>query len=378
VEVHHARSRRPPDRRRRRKESGLRGSGFDLVRLKQLAAADKFDELLGAATTAKAEAADPLQRAHAGLFLAQAYLRRLADPRAALTELHEALPVFEAEESQLLVVECMDWQSAALYLLEDRSALVLAEAALEACRRLSPANRALEARIIARLGSIHNSRGQAVRAIELYRQALEVAGEQRDLSRLGKMYTDLGVAYWSLGDLERARDYSQKAIAVHELLNDGLSVARAENNLGMVLMRQGLLELAREHILRSVDLCAQAGVEAVMTNVLLSLAELDMQSGDPNGAREHLEEALAMAERCDKMGAVGFAHQLLGRLSESEGDTAAADRDYGVALETFERLGNPIRLVNCLAEYAEVLEARGDTPAALKAMKRAVVAQQAS
>ncbi len=207
---------------------------------------------------------------------------------------------------------------------------------------------------------------------------MEVAGEQRDLSRLGKMYTDLGLAYEALGDLERARDYSQKAIAVHELLNDGLSVARAENNLGMVLMRQGLLELAREHILRSVDLSTKAGVEAVTALTLLSLAELDMQSGDPHGAREHLEQARAMAERCDKMGAVGFAHQLLGRLSESEGDTAGADREYRVALGTFEGAANPVRLVSCLAEYAEVLEARGDTQGALNTMKRAVIVQQAS
>jgi tetratricopeptide (TPR) repeat protein len=350
----------------------------DLDRLKKLAATEKFDQLLEAATTAKAEATDPVQRARASLFLAQAQLRRLADPRAALTELEEARHVFEAAGNQALVVDCMDWQSAALYLLEDRSALELAQAALERCRRLHPANRALEARILGRLGSIHTSRGQWLRAVELYNQALEVAGQQRDLSRLGKMYTDLGIAYEHLGDLDRSRDYSHKAIDIHELLNDRLSIARAENNLGLVLMRQGLLELAREHILRSVDLCTQSGVESVKTHALLSLAELDMHSGDPNGARARLEEAREIAKRCNETAGLGNAHQLLGRLSESEGDPAGADHEYGLAIGTFERAGNSPRLINCLAEYAEVLKARGDTRGALKAMKRAVIVEQAS
>jgi hypothetical protein len=58
------------------------------------------------------------------------------------------------------------------------------------------------------------------------------------------------------------------------------------------------------------------------------------------------------------------------------GDRAGADGDYGVALGTFESAGNVVRLVGCLAEYAEALEARGDAQGALQAMKRAVTAQQ--
>ena len=344
----------------------------DIDELRRLAVAEKFDELLEAARIAKAEAIAPLDRASAGFYLALAQIRRQANPRPALTELETARAAFEAAGDKWMVVECMDWQSAALNLIEDPSALAVAEAALESCRRLSPPNRALEARILGRLGAIHVARRDWPEAVDFYTQAVEVAGELRDLSRVGKMYTDLGIAYEHLGDLARSRVFSQKAITIHELLNDRLSVARAENNLGLVLMRQGDVALARQHIKRSLDICDETGVEVVKSYVLLSLAELDMNGSDPGGARRHLEEARDLAEKNNEGPALGEAHQLLGQVFESMGDESSADREYRLALSTLERAGLNVKLVTCLADYAQVQERRGDTHGALATLKRAV------
>src|SRR5437899_1400072 len=128
-------------------------------------------------------------------------------------------------------------------------------------------------------------------------EAVDVAGELKDLSRLGKMYGNLGGAYEHLGDLARARAYSQKSIAIHELLNDQISVARAENNLGLVLMRQGELDQAREHLDRALRLYDEAGVEVGKGHLLLSLAELELNGRDPDGARRFSLMARDVAHR---------------------------------------------------------------------------------
>ena len=363
---------------RRRSESGLGGIGDDLTRLERLAAEQRFDELLEAAHSAKANASDPVEQARASLFLAEAHVRRGADPRAAVAELMEARPVLEAAGEHVLAVECMDWHTAALHLLEDASALGRAHAALEECRRLTPAVPALEARILGRMASIQVSRREWHQAIDLYNQALALAGEQRDLSSVGKMYIGLGIVYEHLGDLGRSREFTRKAITIHELLNDRMSTARAENNLGSVLMRQGLLIPAREHIGRALDIFDELGVESLKAHALLSLAALDLVSGDAASARRDVGHALDIAERNQDAAAAGGAHQVLGRLSESIGDEATADREYGTAVDVFARAANRVRLVECLAEYAEVLEGRGDTRAALAAMKRAVNMERSS
>ena len=343
----------------------------DLDKLRELAVAEKFAELLQAAERAKSASAEPLDRAWARFYLAEAQVR-LANPHPALIELEEARSTFDAAGDRWMVVECTDWITAALHLLEDRSALSVAESNLAACRGLRPANRALEARILGRLGSIHVAQYQWSKAVDCYSQAIEVAAELRDLSRLGKMYSDLGGAYEHLGDLVRARVYSQKAINIHELLNDRLSVARAENNLGLVFMHQGDLEQARDHLERSLRICEETGIEVGKSYILLSLAELALNGNDPEGARSRLLQAREVSERNNERGNLGKAHELLGRVAESLGDSAMADREFLHAISIAERAGLPEPLVGCLAAYATVLEKRGDTQGALGQMKRAV------
>jgi tetratricopeptide (TPR) repeat protein len=338
---------------------------------RELAAAEKFTELVEKAARAKESASERLDKAWAGFYLAQAQIR-LANPHPALIELDEARATFQAEGDKWMVVECTDWQSAGLYLLEDSTALQVAEANLAACRRLQPANQALEARILGRLGSIHLVRHEWAKAVDYYSRAIEVAGEVTDLSRRGKMYSDLGGAYEHLGDLMRAREYSQKAITIHELLNDRLSVARAQNNLGLVLIRQGHLMQAREHLDSSLSIFEETGVELGKSHVLLSLAELELDGNDPDAARTRLEEARELAARSNETGTLSKTHELLGRVAESGGETATADREFARAISILEhaRLQEP--LVGCLATYAAVLERRGDTEGALAYMKRAV------
>ena len=343
----------------------------NLDKLSELAAAERFTDLVDLATTAKSDAWDPLDRARASLYLAQALIR-LANPRPALLELDDARRAFVTAGDQWMVVECTDWQCAALHLLEDPFALELAESNLAACRRLEPANRALEARILGRLGAIHVARNNWSKAVDLYSKAVEVAGELKDLSRLGKMYSDLGGAYEHLGDLTRARTYSQKAVTIHELLNDQLSLARAENNLGLVLIRQGELEKAREHLDRSLRICDETGLEVGKSYVLLSLGELDLNGNDPDSARRRLEEVREICERNNELGSLAKAHELLGRLAESIGDMATADREFELSISVSERAGFPQHVVGFLATYSRILENRGDAHGALELMKRAV------
>lgn len=353
------------------KPNGSEASNLRLDTLRDLAAGERFEELRALAEKAKSEARGPIENAWAGFYIGQADIR-LANPRPALLELHDARRAFQAAGDEWMVVECMDWESAGLNLLEDACALGVAQAALAACRQLQPSDRALEARILGRLASIHVAQHEWSKAIEYYTQAIGVAGEMKDLSRLGKMYSDLSIAYERLGDLPRARVYSQKAITIHELLQDRRSVARAENNLGMVLIRQGELEQAREHLNVSLGICEETGLEVGKVHVLLSLSELELSGGDPEGARRYLQEAHEISEKRNERGSLALTHQLLGRVAEASGGGAAADQEFRLAISILEHAGLIERLVSCLTAYAKILEDRGDTQGALEQMKRAV------
>ncbi len=352
---------------------GGAGSRPDLDKLRELAVQERFGELREAAEAAREMATDPLDRAWACFYLARSLLQ-MANPYLAFPELRHAKAAFEAAGDRWMVVECMDLESVGLHLLDDGNALHVAEEALDACRRLVPQNQALEARILGRIGSIHVAHHRWAKAVDYYSLAVDVAGEMKDLSRVGKMYNDLGIAYEHLGDLTRSRNYAQKAITIHELLHDRVAVARAENNLGLVLIKQGQTERAREHLNRSLDICEEAGVEVGKAHVLLSLAELDINDRDPDGARRRVLEALELAEKNGESATLADAHEALGRVADLVDEPRVADREFATAIAILKKAELRERLVTCRATYSKVLERRGDTAGALEQLKLAVAA----
>ena len=343
----------------------------DLDRFRELAVKEQYDEMLAEAEKAMAAAATTLDRAWAGFYFAMAQLHR-ANPYSAFPEITRARSTFESAGDQWMVVECMELEAIGLHLLDDRRALQVAEAALDACRRLHPANRALEARLLGRLGSIYVAQHRWPQAVEYYSLAVDVAGDLKDLSRVGKMYNDLGIAYEHLGDLQRSRAYAQKAITIHELLHDRIAVARAENNLGLVYIRQGDLEKARQHLTRSLSICDEAGIEVGRSHVLLSLAELDFSGNDPDGARRRALEALELAQRSHEVASQAEAHEFLAKLAEAMREEDVADREFTSAISVLRAHGLADRLVTCHARYAQMLERRGDRNAAFEQLKLAM------
>lgn len=354
---------------------GLEGAAGrpDLEKLRELAVHDRNEELREAAEAARDHAIDPLDRAWIGYYLGRA-LVRLTKPYGALPEIRRAKAAFEGAGDRWMVVDCMDLEANALHLLDDGSAIHVAEEALEACRRLSPPNPSLEARILGHIGSIHVAHHRYAKAVDYYSQAVEAAAEMKDLSRVGGMYNDLGIAYEHLGDLTRSRAFAQKAITIHELLRDRIAVARAENNLGLVLMKQGQHEQAREHLEKSLDICEETGVEVGKGHVLLSLAELALNGGDPDGAGRRTREAMSLAEKTRENAMLADAREMLGQIADYLDQPRVADQEFGtaIALFTSERLDE--RVVTCRARYAKVLERRGNTAGALEQLKLAVAA----
>lgn len=305
-----------------------------------------------------------------------AALIRLGRPDDALPELRTAQAIFAEAGDRWMVVECQEREATALAIKEDPAALQVAEQALERCRELQPRPHALETRILSRLASMYVSRHEWSRAVELTERMVEAAGSIYDLRRMADMYNDLSVAYSEMGDPARATTYSQKALVLHDLLRDQLALARAENNLGLALMRLGKLPAAQLHMERSLALCRQIGIERGQGHVLLSLGELHLVKGEHGQAAELIEAAKSLTRGLGEHATLALAHQLGGRVAAAAGDHELCDREFATALDLLRTLNQPARLAGCHAAYAEILERRGDTALALQHMKLALHSSQ--
>jgi tetratricopeptide (TPR) repeat protein len=320
--------------------------------------------------------ADDLARIR--FYLGQAHCR-LVEPREALVLLPPAREQFERLSDEQLAVEALDWEASAWGLLEDPRAPAMEHEALERCRNLDPRQPQLEARILGHLANIFVVTRSWSVAISYYDAAVAAANQVDDLLQLAKMHHGLGVAYQRSQHPATARVHLDKALALYSIESDLSAVYRVENDLGNLLLREGHLDAAEQHLLRALSGAEELHIERRGRGfILANLGEVCMRSGRHPEARCYLEDALGAGEAFGERIVVADAAMLLGRLEEGLGNAQSADDRYRTAIRALGEIEMPNRLRDCHVEYAQVLEARGDIHAAYRQLQLAVAADRSA
>jgi tetratricopeptide (TPR) repeat protein len=206
----------------------------------------------------------------------------------------------------------------------------------------------------------------------MYEDVVERLGPLRDMNRMAKVYGELGMAYRELGQPELSARYSQKSIALNEMLRDQYATAAAENNLALALMNMSNYTSAEEHLDRSIEIFEGLGRERGRGEVLLSYAELHLMSGRLDAAEKSGTEALELSSRLNERATEAQSHEWLGRVAAARGDHETTDAEFSMAIESLSRLNLVERLMRAHATYAQILEERGDLQAANQHLKEVV------
>ncbi len=338
--------------------------------LQALCLQNQFDKAIALGGPMLEQAMAPRDEANVRHYVGQALVRSMR-PDEGLHHLRRAQALLEQEPDPWLAVECADWEACALYLKEDSRALSVAEGALTLCRATEPRLPGTEARILEHIATIHVKNHTYDRAITYYEEALQAAGTMRDLPRLGRTYHGLSLAYQERGDLSTAIEYTHKALALYALEHDTALQANGENELGLLLMRQGQVERAGQAFRAALAHLEQAGTERTKSHVLLSLGELQLRIGRHDDGIQAVKNAIDLAKRLDERLAQASGHGLLGQLYERTDKPELADKEFRLALRLLSGEGLKDRLAETHASYAEVLEGRGDARGASRHWKQA-------
>jgi HTH-type transcriptional regulator, quorum sensing regulator NprR len=340
-----------------------------LGEIEVLSEASDYEEALAAAVELSQRPLPEPAEARVRYLMGRAQVR-LRKPSEAHASLTRARQLFEALEDHWMVVEVMDWQAGSLHLLEDPSALALQQEALRRCRTLDPVPVQTEIRLMTNLATVYTAHQEWPKAVQLYEEAVERARQFDNIGRLAQVYRGLGVAYRNLGDMTRAVTYTQKAVAFQALARDRAALCRAEEALGLLLIRQGDLASAQKHLESGLDRALAEGFEDVERYLRLALAELYLARGAHEDAER--EAGLALAAKDSPNTLRARAQALLGRVKAAAGDAAAADHEFQAALGTLDPKDNAELMVEIHHAYAQVLKDRGDTSAALAEMEAAM------
>jgi len=348
----------------------LTESQTKLRELERLTAVRELRKVVEMGIALLADEWSPEDRALVHFCVGQAYCR-LVQPVEALQHLRPAREAFERLGDEWMTVETLDWESSALGLLDDSDALPLANQALERCRVLNPKAPQIEARILGHIAAMYLVAHANGAAIRYYDAAASAAAGVKDLLQLAKMHHGLGLAYHRQQQPAAARQHYDKAITLYSIESDMSAAYRVEIDLGDLLLRQGQLDSAEEHLLKAL-----AGSDELKMDrrgrgyILTNLGEVHLRRGEVSQARDYLDQAVEAAEAVGERIVLANARILLGQLEEQTGNPRLADDHFGNAIRILEELGMPDRLRDAHMEYAEVLEGRHDLVAALRHWKQ--------
>ena len=358
--------------------TGANGTGLHpelrIAELGRLLATGDNAGVVAAAEAALAHGLDETNIARIKLLVSMAHLR-LAQPIRGRRLAIEARDFFEKSGDLEGVAEALGHEAQAAGLLQDAAAVQIAEGALATCRSLKPVPVALEARLLRVLGHQLVMSERWPEAIECYDEAVAKGGVVQDLQQLSLLYSGMSYAHEEMGQISEATRYAQKALTIHETLQDRLSQARSLNNLGWMLTKLGELAAARSHIDRAVRIFEDEKVEVGKSEVLMSLAGLELREGRLETAAATARRSLALSTRLGESWTASEGYALLGQVAAQRGLDADAHEAYAQAITHAEAIGGS-RLSRVYEWYAEFLESRGDLPSANRYLKLAIASHK--
>jgi tetratricopeptide (TPR) repeat protein len=332
----------------------------EIVQLERLIAARDFQAVLTLGPTLLNRGWSDEAMAMVHFYVGQAHCR-LVQPHEALVHLPPARAQFEQVGLEWLAVDALDWEASARGLLEEPHAVALANEALERCRKLEPRPQQMEARILGHLAGMYVVAHSWTLAISYYEAAVVAASVVKDLLQLAKMHHGLGMAYQHLHQPARARQHLDKAQGLYALESDQSGVYRIEIDLGDLMLQEGLLDSAEQHLLRALGGAEQLGMDRRGRGfILVTLAEVNLRKGNLDLADTYVNQAESAGAAAGERIVLSLVHGLRGRLEENLGDIHAADNHFLQAIDILDGLEMPERLRDCHMEYAQILDERGD------------------
>jgi len=232
------------------------------------------------------------------------------------------------------------------------------------------------------LATVHHTLGDLEKAKEYQERALTIRLEKLgpDHLHVATYYSNLAAVHHTLGDLEKAKEYHKRALTIRleKLGPDHLDVATSYNNLALVHRTLGDLEKAKEYYERAIAISLEKlGSDHLdLTTYYNNLGEVHRTLGDLEKAKEYYERALTI--RLEKLGPdhldvatsynnLALVHRTLGGLEKAK---EYYDRAIAISLE---KLGpDHLYVATCYNNLAVVHHDLGDLEKANEYHERAL------
>ena len=197
-------------------------------------------------------------------------------------------------------------------------------------------------------------------AIESFTHDLRVAIQKGDRFREGCAYSNLGNAYWRLGNFKKAMEYHQNHLSLSKTLGDKAGEGTAYGNLGIISQCIGDFKQAIDYHSRRLSIAKDIGDKAYEGLVLCHLGIAYFSVGNFREAIERHKQQLKIAKDVGDRTLEGYAYSNLGKVNLALSNFKQAIEFHNQHLSISKQLGDKTGEGNAYGNLGNAFQCLGD------------------
>jgi CHAT domain-containing protein/Tfp pilus assembly protein PilF len=247
--------------------------------------------------------------------------------------------------------------------------------ALELYRRATDRNG--EAQTLTNIGVAYWSLGEMQKALEKYSEALPIFREVGDRSRKAETLSNIGLVYWSLGEMRKALEKYNEALPIHQAAGNNNLEAETLNNIGAAYWSLGETQKALEKFNEALQIKRALGDRSWEAVTLNNIGAAYQSLGETQKAMEKYNEALPLRREVgDRYGEAATLHNI-GAVYRLVGEPRKALEKYNEALLHSQAIGDRSGEAETVSSIGVVYQSLGETQKALEKYNEALPILQA-
>jgi hydrogenase-4 transcriptional activator len=211
------------------------------------------------------------------------------------------------------------------------------------------------------------------RAEDLAKCAIETLGSVNSITAQGGAYDTLGQLYLLMGRLDESDRALQKSLELLSSIKNGeWAEASTQTTIGRSYLVKGTPELAIAPLERAVDIATRRGEQHDLPEAQLWLAEVLLQNGRIDEARELVENVRSFLRETPNLLVWGLLMRMVAKIELADGYTAAAIQSLAQSTSIYTLRRNVYRCAVNQVLHAEMIERQGNTVRAIVEMEAAL------
>ncbi len=217
-------------------------------------------------------------------------------------------------------------------------------------------------------GVLATNQSDYPQATKMLIECLEIRRGLNNPPETAAALSSLSTLYLQQGDLVRAHECGEEAIGIFRDIGDRIGEAIGLLNLGEISVRQGDFDGAPKLFELCLVIARSVKHQELEADCERNMGEVALRSGNLKVAQTRFARALKVCRDAEDKRGEAIAVWQLGRTDAAAGDFEAARAKLTEALRALQAFEMKAEVLDCLDDYAKVLQFAGQIETAVQAL----------